>query len=404
MTDRTGNLLDRLIERLDVMDSNSVQAYILHLYREKGFLETIFNAVREGILVIDRRLRIKYHNQAAREILGLPEDLNKVRISQFLRDVDWRRILQEDEVKWDRITRQEVEIIYPRRRIVQFYLVPHGNDDKNNGIATVILNDVTESRRRTLDEIETEKSSLVSMLAAGVAHEIGNPLNSLYLHLQLLQRELAGKNFKKKEAAELVDTAKSEVERLDTIIHQFLHAIRPGRPEMRMLDLKEVIVETLTFMRREIEDRGIAVKCSWPEVLPPVNGDANQLKQAFYNILKNALQAMPHGGSIEIECSFDAELVTLSFADSGSGIRAEDINQVFEPFRTTKKEGSGLGLMIVERIIREHGAELAVESEVGRGTKFIIRFSRNGRRFRLLPEVHQDDLLVEAKKSPEEKS
>jgi len=396
--DRKGNLLDRLIERLDVMDSNSVQAYILHLYREKGFLQTIFNAVKEGILVIDRRLRIKYHNQAAADILGLPEDLGKVRISQFIRDVDWRRILQEDEAEWDRISRQEIEIMYPRRRVVQFYLVPHG--DQTDNVATVILNDVTETRRRTLDEIETEKSSLVSMLAASVAHEIGNPLNSLYLHLQLLQRQLNSKTFKKQDAAELVDIAKSEVERLDTIIHQFLHAVRPGRPEMHSLDLKELIVETLTFMRREIEDRGIEIKCSWPELLPPVNGDANQLKQAFYNILKNALQAMAHGGEIEIECNFDSELVTLSFADTGSGIRAEDISQVFEPFRTTKKEGSGLGLMIVERIIREHGAELAVESEVGRGTKFIIRFYRNGRRCRLLPEVPHED-VVDTAASPE---
>ncbi|MDD3118320.1 MAG: ATP-binding protein, partial [Victivallales bacterium] len=202
------------------------------------------------------------------------------------------------------------------------------------------------------------------------------------------------------EVSQLLDTAKGEVERLDTIIHQFLQAIRPGKPQLVPLDLKTVIVGALNFMRQEIEDRGVEVKCSWPELLPEVRGDANQLKQAFYNILKNSLQAMPHGGRIEIDCSFDPEVVELTFADTGPGIKAEDINMVFEPFRTTKMNGSGLGLMIVERIIREHGAELRVESEVGHGTKFIVRFYRGARRLRMLTDSQQDQdgMLIEAEK------
>ncbi len=386
------SLLDRLIKRLDVMDSNSVQAYILHLSREKGFFETIFNAVREGILVINRHLRIIYHNRAAGEMLGLPEDLSKIRISQFIRDVDWRRIIQEDEEEWYRISRQEIEILYPTRRIIQFYLVP--NEDDAEGLATVILNDVTESREKTLDELEVEKNSIVSMLAGSVAHEIGNPLNSLYLHLQLLQRKFrAGNKVDPADALGLIETAKGEVERLDNIIHQFLNAIRPGRPTMVPTDIKEVIIGALNFMKQEIQDRGIDVKCSWPERIPEVQGDANQLKQAFFNILKNSLQAMPQGGEIEIECHYDTEIMEIIFADTGPGISAENINTVFNPYKTTKAEGTGLGLMIVERIIREHGADLAVESEVGRGTKFIIRFYRQGKRFRMLPESEEDDVV-----------
>lgn len=400
MSESRGSLLDRLIKRLDMMDSNSVQAYILRLSREKGFLETIFNAVNEGILVVDRKLRINYHNRAARELLGLPNDLSRIRISQFIRGVDWRRIIQEDEEEWARISRQEIEILYPTRRVIQFYLVPNGGDAK--GLATVILNDVTEARSRTLEELETEKNSVVSMLAGSVAHEIGNPLNSLYLHLQLLQRQFKAGKPDMRDSSRLLETAKNEVERLDNIIHQFLNAIRPGKPRMNPVDVTEVAVGALTFMKQEIQDRGIEVKCSWPERVPTVPGDANQLRQAFYNILKNSLQAMPYGGAIDIECGFDSEMVQMIFSDSGPGIAAENINTVFEPYNSTKKEGSGLGLMIIERIVREHGADLAVESEIGKGTRFIIRFYRHGKRFRMLPEVRDEHDYIETQKRGEQ--
>ena len=115
------SFLDRFIERVDSMDANSLQAYILHLSREKGFFETIFNAVEEGILVVDRGLRIRYHNQAAKDLLGLPDDLDKIRLSQFLQNVDWFRILKQDEDEWTRMSRQEIEIMYPKHRYVQFY-------------------------------------------------------------------------------------------------------------------------------------------------------------------------------------------------------------------------------------------------------------------------------------------
>ena len=147
------NFLDRFSERLDDMDANSRQAYILRLAKERGFFETVFNAVDEGIMVIDRRLRIRYFNRAARELLGLPEDMADLRVSQLLQGVDWKRILQEDEEEWMRVARQEIEILYPVRRFLQFYLVPYPED---TGLAAVILRDGTDSRAKTMDELETE--------------------------------------------------------------------------------------------------------------------------------------------------------------------------------------------------------------------------------------------------------
>ncbi len=377
------NFLDRFSERLDDLDANSRQAYILRLARERGFFETVFNAVEEGILVVDRRLKIRYFNRAAKELLALPEDLSHLRVSQLLQGVDWRRILREDEEEWTRVARQEVEILYPVRRFIQFYLVPFPEDA---GLAAAIIRDVTDSRRRTMSELERETASAVSLLAAGVAHEIGNPLNSLYLNLQLLERSFSGKvEIPPEEMAEMVRSCKGEVERLDSIIHGFLTAIRPGEPKFAPVDVKSLIVDVLNFMRPEIEARQVTVNCAWgAEKLPPISGDASQLKQAFYNIIRNAVQAMSNGGELEIFGYADSDNLLVEFADTGKGITPEELNTMFTAFKTHKAGGNGIGMMIIERVCREHGAQFGVVSVPGKGAAFQIRFPRGGRRLRML--------------------
>ncbi len=385
--------LDHVMNKLDSMDTKGIKTYVHRLFREKGFLETVFNTVKEGIIVIDKKLSIRYHNKSASELLGLPEDLENVRLSQFLREVDWNRLLAEDKEEWYRLSRQEIEILYPMRRVIQFYLVPYG---EHKDTATVIINDVTESVDRSREVVESEKIHFISMLAAGVAHEIGNPLNSIYLHLQLMQRQLADpENVDIEGLNELLDIAKSEVERLDTIINQFLGAIRPTKPNMLAIDLKELLVDALTFMKAEIQNRSVDVKCVWPEQLPSISGDSSQLKQAFYNILKNAMQAMPEGGEINIECTYSDEFIELVFADTGVGISAEKLSDIFKPHHTSKETGSGLGLMVIERVVREHGGELSVNSEPGHGTAFVIKFPREGVRVRYLEAPHANGDVVD---------
>jgi len=393
------SFFDKLLTRLDSMDAPSIQACLLRLTKERGFQETIFNAIKEGIVVVDRKLRIIYHNATATEMLGLPEDISRLRISNFLHGVDWKAILDQDLDEWSKlVSRQEIEILYPARRIIQFYIVPHGDSGM---FASLILNDVTESRDKAASEAETERSQLVSTLAASVAHEIGNPLNSLYLHLQLLQRMLGKETLDKADALESVTEAKKEVERLDSIINQFLRALRPSKPDLRETDLKELLVESLNFMRHEIESREIKTTCQFPERLPKINADAGQLKQAFYNLMKNAIQAMQCNGMLTIVCDFDDDSVNVSFSDTGAGIKPEDLPRIFKPYFSTKSTGTGLGLMIVERIIREHGARLSVDSIPGKGSVFTIKFPRTGRRVRFLQEARP---MAAALPEPEKES
>ena len=370
----------RVNERFDDFDSGSRQAFLLRLVRDRGFFEGVFNAVEEGILVIDLQLRIRYFNRAASELLALPQDLENLRVSQLLQGVDWRRILRSDSQEWDKVTRQELEILYPEPRFIQFYLVPLADDAK---FAAVILRDVTESRRRQLNELESETVKAVSLLAAGVAHEIGNPLNSRYLNLQIVERALS-ENPQNSEQIEMLKECKHEVERLDSIIHGFLTAIRPGRPVFAPVDLEELVETVLNFMRSEIEARRVEVKCSWATRLPKISGDADQLKQCVYNIVRNAVQAMTNGGDLTIFGSADREYLTLEFADTGSGITPEQLSTMFSAFHTTKSGGNGIGTMVIERICREHGVEFGIVSSAGRGSVFQLRFPLSGKRVRLL--------------------
>ncbi len=379
------NFLDRFSERFDDLDSGSRQAYILRLAKEKGFLETVFNSIEEGVLVVDQHLRIRYFNRAAKSLLGLPDDMSRVRVSQLIRGVNWRQILLEDEEEWSRLARQEVEILYPERRFIQVYLVPLPEDTR---LASVILRDVTEHRKRTQSELESETVKAVSLLAAGVAHEIGNPLNSLYLNLQILEQAVNDTGspdaMDKEDMEDMIRICKNEVERLDSIIHGFLTELRPAVPEFRPVDLRELIIEVLQFMRSEIEARKVDVKCNWSTILPLVTGDSKQLKQAFYNIVRNAVQAMTNGGSLEIFGYADSENWVVEFSDSGSGVDPDRMRSMFNAFETGKAGGNGIGTMVIERVCRAHGADFGIVSAPGRGLVFQLKFPLGKRRLRLL--------------------
>lgn len=369
-------------------ETSALHARLRLLEKRRGFMETVLRSIQEGVLVVSAEGNVDYANRTAEDMLGF--ELSRLRgrpIERYLPDVDWAALARRGDDEWDRASASEIEVFRPRRRILSFYAFPFEEEETAGTPAVVaILRDVTRERESARAALASQNASDMRMWAAQLAHEIGNPLNAISLNLQLLRRSVdrLPDPDARADLGESVRIATDEVSRLDGLLRNSLNALRGGAPELSPCDVLPVLQRALGSLKADIQEHDVEVDVAAPERLPRIPGDAGQLQQVFFNLVRNAVQAMGKGGRLAIALSADDRDLAVAFRDTGSGIAQEDFRCLFEPFHTTKAEGHGIGLAVVRRIVEAHGGRIDVSSKPGEGTCFRLVFPLADRRVRRL--------------------
>jgi len=377
----------KFLTRLDRIDQQRIEQYVKSLSDERDFYLSVFQSISDGMIALDKTGKIDFINDAARELLGLaPTQLINKPISRYVGDAEFSRLLDQSLSSLESSTSIELAISHPRKRMLDVLLVPRkiGNDTEG---AVIILRDITSEKQREAESRQAEKLEALMTLAAGVAHEVGNPLNSLGIHMQLMSGEVEDLPKAKREKLEnLVRVSQDEVKRLDMIIRQFLSVLRPTKLNLEEVSINQLLENVLGFMYYEISEQNIAIVKEFDERVPRILVDESQMRQAFFNIIKNAIQAMPDGGTLGVKSKLKGSDIEVIFTDDGIGIPREKLDMVFDPYYTTKKSGSGLGLMIVYKIVKDHKGRIEIDSEPDKGTEVKITLPILERRVNLLSD------------------
>ncbi|MDD2308052.1 MAG: ATP-binding protein [Desulfuromonadaceae bacterium] len=254
--------------------------------------------------------------------------------------------------------------------------IPVESSDEIGEMAVGFNNMVEKLREReTLEKrlYEAEHLSRVGQLASGIAHEIRNPLNYISLAIDHLKTEiLPCSGDKRSELEELAGKIKEEVRRANYMVVNFMNYGRPLKLRRAEIAYRELLAKVLPLLQDRLRELHIVVDLQIPPDLPPLWIDGELFRNAILNFITNASQAMPDGGTITLGALLDGGEVRLTFSDQGSGISPDDLGKIFQPYFTTKDVGIGLGLAITERIIKEHGGSIEIESTVGSGTTFTV--------------------------------
>lgn len=245
------------------------------------------------------------------------------------------------------------------------------------GFSGILLDSERASRNRR-EEAErkleqAERLSLMGQMVTSIAHEIKNPLGSIKGAIQIIK----DKATPERDKTEFAGIIEKEVDRLDNVVRDYLSFSKPAPIKFTETNLGAVIDSVIKQLSFQCREKNVSIVFN-PENIPNINGDNDKLHQLFLNILLNSLQAMPSGGKIEIACRTLADdlnpLLELKISDSGTGIAPENISKIFDPFFSTKTQGTGLGLATAKGIVTDHGGNIRVQSKLGRGTEFYITF------------------------------
>ncbi len=353
-----------------------------------ALIKHILQAVHFGVVVFDRNSQVHYINPWALNILNVQKDPEEIRtLKDLLKPVIHDEILKLVKQGDLPIVRQEIQL--GERLMSNSYIglsiYPYDEQPKVQKYI-MVFSEITQTKRIQAEIIRMDRMASLGVLSAGIAHEIRNPLAGIKAMAQSLEDELADDPGK----LEYISRILRQVNRLEKLLKAFFSYARPMRPDPKRCSIKKVINEVLPLIQSRFREKRIRVETNYAEDLNDVFVDQNQIQQVFLNLFINAIDAMPDGGVLKISAKnahtvqpvidrrnpipnlLSDKFIEISVADSGKGMTPDVLEQVFNPFFTTKPQGTGLGLSIVYQIIREHGGQIDVQSTPGKGTTFNI--------------------------------
>jgi PAS domain S-box-containing protein len=398
--------IKRALQKVDKLNPEQFEG-LLHLAaKEIDRLETVMDSLIRGVLVCDTEHKLILANKAARRFLSIVSyEQGRETIWSIISDEVVAEFLAKTLIAADKVEGSEFSVdINGMEKLLSISVMPVVQDQKVTG-SLVLVDDITERKSREAKMRRMENLASLTTLAAGIAHEIKNPLGSLSIHVQLIQKAMAAQEKLCNEIREVTENecdpekhfrqinkylnvVNEEIDRLNAIVVDFLFALRPINADLRRGDVNALITELADFVSFELINADIECVLDLAENLSAVNFDAGLMKPALLNVIQNAAAAMNCGGKLSITTEEAENEIRIIIADTGTGISENNLSKIFEPYFSTKKNGTGLGLTVLFKIVKEHRGEISVKSREGEGTVFTIALPK--------PQVEQKLITYDA--------
>ena len=373
----SNRLLKKFVEDLSSCPLDELQKLVLKAINEEDILLSLFDSLDDAHLIINDLNIIIFSNSKAKVLI--PYGRN----SKSLEGQHIEKCFIDDDVKayissviHGSDICQEKDFSIQRGGEVHYYRVGFKRlicDEKN--YVDGYIKEITDAIKKETRLRRSESLASMTTMAAGVAHEIKNPLAAMAIHTQLLR-----KCFHKYGSgnSQLIDKYLSiieeEIDHLNKIAVDFLFAVKPLEVELKKDDINSIISDVISFLEPEAIEKKITLSVSLSSFLPTIMLDSHLVKQVFLNLFQNAFAAMPNGGTLTVKSKINGDYVSVYISDNGIGIEKDKLSKIFEPYYTTKANGTGLGLTLVYKIIKEHNGEIHVSSTPNKGTTFVLDF------------------------------
>ncbi len=374
------------LPKLDTGQINNLIAILAEEVKDIELLEMVLSSLPIGVIVARSDHYIQFMNIPVKRMVPLQQQgFDKLKAWEVILDRDISDFVKESLLDADTVKPRDFTLETLNRDVtLAVGVMPVVKEGRIQG-DFIYFEDVTDKRLEEARLRRAESLASMTTMAASVAHEIKNPLGSISIYLQLMQKSLnADSETCRSDLEEYLSVISEEVDRLNSIVVDYLFAVRPMDTHPALMDINTIIQDLITFVQYELQEAGITVEEFPQKDLPLLNLDEKLIKQALLNIIKNALAAMEFGGTLTLSTYSKDNMVYIRIKDTGTGIPSDVVSKIFEPYFTTKENGSGLGLTVVYKVIKEHGGELRVFSKEGEGTTFTI----------LLPIPQRDKKLL----------